>query len=355
VSNQLSKLLAPVSSELFFERYWGREYLYVGRNSGECYNDILRVEDIDLFLQWSRIDTGARGEVSVAVPERLFSLYRQGATLILNQVHQAIPGVSQACRNLAHDLGFPVRANIYITPPGSQGFSPHADDHEILILAISGAKDFLLKPQGSEAIEAKLHAGDLLYIPRGLVHEGRTLITPSVHLSIGLKPVYAFQLVEELASIAREHPQFQQIVPLRGIDVGARRPFYGEYLQQLHALIDSTQLEILANRRFRSFVDRQSAGWPGRFSDLLRIDNMTLDTRLVLREGILTETEEREGAIYLRFAGNCITVPLFLKPSLEWVLRGPAFAVREITGLISNEMKVDFVKPLVAAGILRIL
>jgi mannose-6-phosphate isomerase-like protein (cupin superfamily) len=370
-------MVAPIGRDLFFDRYWGREYLYIRRNSADYYDDILRIEDIDRFLEseqlpaafvnvvtdgtnhpeeeWSRIKVAARGQDRVAIPDRLFALYREGATLILNQAHRAIPALSLACRELFAELGFPARANIYITPPNSQGFSWHADDHEILILAISGRKSFYLRPAGGETVEVDLRAGDLLYLPRGLVHQARSSSVPAVHLSMGLKPLYGFHLVEELAVLARQNPDFQTIVPDRAASRGEKETFEKEFSRRLLRLIEETSGEMLAGRCARARVDGQSTGWPGRFRDLLRLDEMTGESIIAARTGIVTLFEEDEKNVHVSFAGKHLTVPKFLKLSLERILEGSPVAIREIPGLIPPQGKVEFTRPLVESGLVSIV
>src|SRR5580704_14696407 len=150
MSDGLSRILFPLDRVFFLKQYQTREYFHIDRNSPGYYQDFMSVGDLDAFLQsgqlpaafvnvvkdgkrlpleeWSRVDTSARGVQRVAVSERLFDLYLEGATLVLNQAHRALPSFNSLCRILTADFGFPARANIYITPGGGAGFSAHADD-----------------------------------------------------------------------------------------------------------------------------------------------------------------------------------------------------------------------------------
>ena len=108
-----------------------------------------------------------------------------------------------------------MQANLYITPPKAQGFSKHKDDHEVLAIQICGSKVWRLSATDG-AHEVVLAAGGLLYVPAGLEHEAASAREPSIHIALGLKAVYAFQLLEELADSARHHPAFRY--PLRPQD-----------------------------------------------------------------------------------------------------------------------------------------
>ena len=81
-----------------------------------------------------------------------------------------------------------------MTPPNSQGFAPHYDDIEAFILQIEGKKRWrLYKPRndceflprfsslnfsekeiGEPILDTVVNAGDLLYFPRGTIHQGDT-------------------------------------------------------------------------------------------------------------------------------------------------------------------------------------
>jgi len=124
----------------------------------------------------------------------------QSATL---QVHHPQRWDASAWRLVAAleaSLGCLVGANAYLTPAGgSQGLAPHWDDVDVLVLQVEGRKAWrvyeplpehtlattgpsgdlvaggrLTRP-GRLALEAVLSPGDVLYIPRGTVHQAQTL------------------------------------------------------------------------------------------------------------------------------------------------------------------------------------
>lgn len=99
-----------------------------------------------------------------------------------------------------------VGCNLYLTPPGSQGFAPHFDDIEAFVLQVEGKKRWrLYKPRdedylarfpsknfdtselGELILDKTLHAGDLLYFPRGTIHQAETSDdTHSLHLTLSV-------------------------------------------------------------------------------------------------------------------------------------------------------------------------
>ena len=78
-------------------------------------------------------------------------------------------------------FGSMVGANVYLTPPGTQGFAPHFDDVDVFLLQLEGRKQWrVYKPKdeqrlarfpsrnfkqeeiGEPCLETTLKAGDML-------------------------------------------------------------------------------------------------------------------------------------------------------------------------------------------------
>ena len=117
------------------------------------------------------------------------------------------------------EVGSVVGANAYLTPAGAQGFAPHWDDIDAFVLQVDGRKRWRLYgarsadevlPRHSSAdldpaslgpllADIVLEPGDVLYMPRGTVHQAETpqgdgegdegaviLAGPSLHLTISI-------------------------------------------------------------------------------------------------------------------------------------------------------------------------
>jgi lysine-specific demethylase/histidyl-hydroxylase NO66 len=112
-------------------------------------------------------------------------------------------------------------ANAYLTPKSSQGFSPHYDDIDAFCLQLQGSKRWkvynpIMKlPRTSSedftsedlegmkpALDVTLNEGDLLYMPRGWIHEACTLKDQnqhSLHLTISTMQQWAWVDLMEIA------------------------------------------------------------------------------------------------------------------------------------------------------------
>ena len=125
----------------------------------------------------------------------LFHPYLDGNSIVLNHGDLLSPWIAAMCQDLQNS--FPhAYANCYITPPNSQTAPPHADDRDVLIFQVVGSKNWKVYSKipipypypheqvGKEGLEVPpdvlkgplgisttLYPGDVLYMPRGFVHE----------------------------------------------------------------------------------------------------------------------------------------------------------------------------------------
>src|SRR5690242_16234098 len=202
-----------IDREAFAERYWDREAL-LSTGVGD-FTDLLSVADVDELLSRRGLRTpflriakhgtlidparftgggGVGAEIGDQVlDERLFQLYLEGATLVLQGLHRLWPALIDFAVDLRRDLGTPVQINAYLTPPESQGFATHYDTHAVFALQVAGRKHWrvhrpvVTNPIERQAwgghtdevaptaaaepvIDAVLMPGDALYLSRGWLH-----------------------------------------------------------------------------------------------------------------------------------------------------------------------------------------
>jgi len=150
-------------------------------------------------------------EAEVAYNRNPFSAYLDGCSVVLNHADLLCPRLAALCLDL--QKSFPhVYVNSYLTPPGAQAVPAHADDRDVLVIQILGEKMWTVygnvpiahpyPPEqvgkgnldvpdtvlnGPTVIDTTLRQGDVLYMPRGYVHEARTESTqPSFHATVAI-------------------------------------------------------------------------------------------------------------------------------------------------------------------------
>ncbi|MEU1023720.1 cupin domain-containing protein, partial [Streptomyces sp. NPDC005904] len=139
----------------------------------------------------------------------LWRAFADGATLVLQALHRTWGPVTDFCSGLAAELGHPVQANAYVTPPQNRGFDDHYDVHDVFVLQIAGTKRWIIHEpvhpdplrdqpwsdrraavaeaaRGEPHIDTVLAPGDVLYLPRGWLHAARARGEVSIHLTLGV-------------------------------------------------------------------------------------------------------------------------------------------------------------------------
>ncbi|KAL6070192.1 Bifunctional lysine-specific demethylase and histidyl-hydroxylase [Balamuthia mandrillaris] len=140
-----------------------------------------------------------------ATEQAVTSLYKkEGATIQFFQPQQYSEELHVLCHALEQVFGCLVGANVYLTPPKAQGLAPHYDDVDVFILQVEGSKrwklyspppedelpmeysrDLTQEEAGKPLMEVVLNRGDMMYFPRGVIHQAATsLDAPSTHITI---------------------------------------------------------------------------------------------------------------------------------------------------------------------------
>jgi Cupin superfamily protein len=315
----LALLLGPHSAKQFFTSYWEDAPLHVTAASNPILQTVLptlaSLIDLDELLAatyavgrraWDSVrmtQAGTeippenflsehRGDLARVDVDRVLALHRQGATLVLNSVHQLHRPISDLCRQLAHRFGLSTHANVYVTPPDGQGFGPHYDTHDVFMIQLAGGKTWQITPSSEPmrltefrsddtekavhgGIGVRLRAGDVLYIPRGMFHEGHTSSQLSAHLTIGVHPyTWAHLLRALIERITDADVDFRRCVPHAA---GTSFPYqsqqagFTETLAILTARLNNAWLaEKILGERVANLTDSQRA-WTDRSGQLAAV------------------------------------------------------------------------------------
>lgn len=174
----------------------------------------------------------------------LWRKFADGATLVLQALHRTWEPVTDLSAALSGELGHPVQANAYITPPQNRGFDDHYDVHDVFVLQIEGTKRWVLHEpvhpdplrdqpwtdrrsavaeaaKGEAHLDVVLEPGDALYLPRGWLHAAQAQGAVSIHLTLGIhtwtRHGLAEQLAQEALALLAEDPGMRRSLPL-GVD-----------------------------------------------------------------------------------------------------------------------------------------
>ncbi|OCC12757.1 cupin domain-containing protein [Streptomyces sp. PTY087I2] len=172
----------------------------------------------------------------------LWRAFADGATLVLQALHRTWEPVADLVSGLSTELGHPVQANAYVTPPQNRGFDAHYDVHDVFVLQIEGAKRWVIHEpvlpdplrdqpwtdhraavadraaHSTPHLDTMLRPGDVLYLPRGWLHSAQAQGEVSIHLTLGVHAWTRYALAEQLTRAALaalgDDPSMRRSLPL---------------------------------------------------------------------------------------------------------------------------------------------
>lgn len=380
-------LIAPVSCSTFFERYWERESLHVSRHDDSRFRHILTLSDLDDYLTRSDlrypavrlVQTGRTFPVSsyttsfslgtyrsseLIRSELVLSHYHSGATILVQLAHLSLPPLRPLVAALERFLGFAVEMNVYLTPPRSQGFTAHFDNHSVLVVQLSGEKTWKLYGEravqpllrdrfqrgrddpGSERLSVLLTPGSVLYVPRGQYHSASTNEEPSLHLTIGLFPPTWLDIFQmHLAMLADDWTEFRRApTDYQGADA---------LVSRCVSTFDTSRVRrALALSRYTA----ESQPAEGRLLDLVASPAITARTRLRVRSEANIKSEWIDEAVTIRAFGAIIKLPSSAGEAVRWILaRKRSFAPSDLQFTLDTRGALVLCRRLLREGVVSLV
>lgn len=248
-------LIHPVTVEDFYRDYWEKKPLVVKRKDPKYYKGWLELRDVEAMLEQgdglqygedldiTSFRDGARTTLNGTGPapaEEVWSRFREGCSVRLLHPQTHSDAVWRMLAMLETHWGSFAGCNAYLTPRGTQGFAPHFDDIEAFLLQVEGTKRWKLhrpvdegevlpressrnfRPEevGKPMMEVALEAGDLLYFPRGVIHQAVTddAHPHSLHLTLSTAQKNTWiDLMEHGLPMAMDEARAQHMVLRRSL------------------------------------------------------------------------------------------------------------------------------------------
>jgi lysine-specific demethylase/histidyl-hydroxylase NO66 len=364
---------------------WGRRAgVHTGAEGADRadFADLLSLEDVDRILSTASLRspairmvrggtplptaaytrsgrTGSQLVDGIADPARMFELFRQGATIVLQGVHRFFEPVRRFCRDLELELGHACQVNAYITPPGAQGLALHADPHDVLVLQAFGRKDWEVHAapgeQERDPLQLRVGPGDAIYMPMGTPHAARTQDVLSGHLTVG---IHVFTWRDVAGSVWRqlaEDPSMDE-----RLDGAYHRDAHGfaaaldERLRELRRRMERVDTDAVARRRIDGFLSTRAPLVAGVLVDealLADIDDATTVSR---RAGSVCELRPGPETLTLLLGDRLVRMPAWLEPAVRHVSGARSFAIGDLAGLLDRQSRLVLVRRLVREGLLQV-
>jgi Cupin superfamily protein/PatG C-terminal len=390
----LQRLLRDVPLSDFFARYWGRAPLRVERREPLFYDRLFSLRDMDALLFAGRFRPGeyriAESAEGIDLqfadmddPNRsppltdFMRAYDQGKSIVVHGLHRRWPAMAVVTRELERACACPVTTNVYLTPPNSQAYPQHFDTHDFFIFQLNGTKRWKLFDKGNRIDpirdlstmrdkamgpgpawrpgplldEFDLHAGDLLYVPRGFGHEVINQGEASLHLTVGVHGVTWMGMLNfALADAALGSEALRSTIPvLPGPDgtgtLDLRAP------PECAAALDLDSALKLWRGLQRSGVEPVPDGYWATLEQLPGLDDATIVQR---RIGLTGLVEHDGDDAVMRFLQESVRRPGAHFAALAFAAAEMRFAVHALPGLDAAE-RLALARELVRKGFLTIL
>lgn len=232
--------------------------------------DLLSIAQIDAAINKEHVEyttnvdvtSYADGQRTTLNPDgranstELWGFYNEGCSVRFLNPHLFFPRIYKLNATLQEYFSCMVGANVYLTPPNSQGFAPHYDDIEAFVLQVEGRKHWrVYAPRsveetlprvsspnygqddiGEAILDVVLEPGDMLYFPRGFIHQANTVpghhslhITLSTYQKNSWADFMETCMKSALATAIRSDVEFRKGVPLNMAQhLGAVHAYSGE-------------------------------------------------------------------------------------------------------------------------------
>ncbi|CAE8606078.1 unnamed protein product [Polarella glacialis] len=358
-----ARVIDQLLTEEFFQDHWERVPLHLrAADGGKDVNhlpELLSVDDV--------ADIIGKAGPSLKMfkhnePSRLRSFllaYLDGTSMIVNQADRHNQVILEFCRSLADHFFHHVFAVLYLTPPGSQAVRLHNDDQDVFLFQVWGSKRWTVRnaPQllpyteemlgkdcpvpenlvGPPLLEFTMEAHDVLYIPRGYLHEAATGEEASLHITFTIPTsdyCWGVNLVKHLTGQLRSK---QLPGPQRSLcqsslaPRGAAGPAVLDDAaldEKLQELLGSLASQLSAEDVVRSFeqrMERTNDNQGRQFSMMTggergrptRPPRVTEDTRVRLMPGVSCHCEpDSEMAVFSRSGdGQHLEMPILKSSS----------------------------------------
>lgn len=384
-ASSLAWLLAPVTVPTFLDRLWGTAPHHIARDRGDYFDRLAGPDAAEQILAALRVDpsavklvrgpdhlppeqyTLADGTVDLA---RVRAELDNGYTIICNNIEKYLRSYSTLTQGIEVELNFPTHVNAYITPPGSTGFLPHYDHHDVLVLQTHGAKTWYfygdevpahlmqqmhdVDPAGlPEPTSLHLAAGDTLYLPRGRVHSAETTEQTSMHLTVGIHvPTVLTLLTHSLHMLSLRDDVVHTRLPARHLDDPAVRESLGALIHDgLAAIADPDSLAEGLDAMQDFLVRRGRGPIVGQVCDTVGIG---ADTLVCKQQPLYSRVAATADGVGLQFAQLVVSA----RPDHEAAMRflsgsTESFRVGDLPGLTAPQ-QIELTRSLIISGFLTL-
>jgi hypothetical protein len=378
----LEQLLHPMTTQQFFGEYWEQRPLLLRGERGR-FSSIFSSKDLGRLLHYLRpmppddmklvkgIQHYSLNWINPDGSPRLDAVrnaWREGYTIVINALEKRWEPVALLTSALHEQLHHPVDTNLYYSPPQTNTSAPHFDVMDVFILQVEGSKVWdvhepvIQLPMPGEktgvlpdgvpplVLSEELREGDVLYLPRGYVHNPRTTTSASLHLTVGVNVVTWINLFSAAVSAAGSDIRFRGALPASFLDgSGSMREKFRGLLDALPGSLDMDgALNRLAEKLLVETPPPPGDEYPAAESEL------NAGTVLARRGGVICRALEGTGYAAIQYSGGKIVGPEKIGAALSYIAQNHTFSIRDLPDDLNEQEKLVLVRRLIRGGLLEL-
>lgn len=387
---QFEWIIDPVSEDEFYSKFYEKKICRIERADADYYKSLLSLEVVDEVLHSQKLSypkismvnsnhktpinselfTSSNGETINSA--KLLKQFAEGSSIVLSGLHDHVSSLGTFVDYMFKYFSHKFQTNVYLTPANAQGFKTHYDTHDVFILQIEGSKkwriydnpiELPLQSQGFDdqvepgevQEEFILNAGDMLYIPRGIMHDAESNDEISLHVTAGLLGyTWTDFLVESILHISKNDVEFRKYIPI-GFAVHQKDDeAIAHFKKLLTSLAKNGKPEEGLDRFFYELMADKGPNLLGQLNQINLLPKISLESEVTVRSNLIYKVTENDEKVIIHLFGQEIEFPAFTKPVMEFIDQHQNFTVSEIPDCMDENGKVVFVKRLVKEGLLFI-
>jgi len=386
----LQQLISPFDRAAFIDQYWEKDILVVERAETDYLSRLLTMDDIDRVITTLTLHNdaislvNAKQQINAAEycfssgmvdPARLYGFFADGATIIMPQLHLRVGSLADLVRAMEAEMGHRFQTNIYVTPPGeSQGFKPHFDSHDVFVLQVSGSKKWKIYDTpialpdrnirfdadgyelGAVTREFTLHAGEVAYVPRGVVHDAVSTDELSVHITLGaLVKTWADTFKTAIDAMNLRAPELRESLPIGYHKPGADRAVARTKAKALVEMFaEWFDADTLLDDFAQELLESRHGLLRGQLAQTQALETISADTFASARPNLIYEITTDDDGVGLYCYGQELRFPAHAQQPLTAALQAQEYRIGDLPGDLDEAGKCVLVKRLVREGLVRL-
>jgi len=385
----LQDILYPITLADFFENYYEKKHLVIKKKQPNFFEKTISVSKLDEMVSsvsnhypQFRIADNAKEEqpkhteftvkgTELIDPIKFLKHFESGATLVMSGLQHKVFSLRKLTNELEFFFKHRVQTNIYLTPKNAQGFATHYDTHDVFVFQFEGKKSWRIynnavpladklipfKKEGFVAGEITdefiLEQGDVLYIPRGIVHDANCLDVNSGHITTGLLgKTWAEHLAEMIMEESRTNAKlrkFTKFHQVEGLD-------YSTEKEEIKTLVASIIDKLQNNPDIvDDFHSKQKPQAIGQLQQIMNMESINAKSKIKLRDKNKIRLSKKEDKIALKYFDLELDMPQNCEPFIQkLMLQNKAEQLDTISCDLDNESKILLSQELTKMGLVEI-